>query len=38
MRETVAPDDHAVAESPTPEVMVIMTVGPSKEVARASTA
>jgi hypothetical protein len=38
MRETVAPDDHAIAESPTPEVMVIMTVGPSKEVARASTA
>jgi hypothetical protein len=38
MRETVAPDDHAAIESPTPEMMVTMAVGPFKEVARASTA
>jgi hypothetical protein len=34
----VAPDDHAAAESPTPEMMVTVVVGPSKEVAEASTA
>jgi hypothetical protein len=37
VRETVAPDDHAAAESPTPEMMVTVAVGPSKEVAGAST-
>jgi hypothetical protein len=34
MREMVAPDDHAVIESPTLEMMVTIVVGPSKEVAR----
>jgi hypothetical protein len=34
----VAPDDHAAAESPTPEVMVTVAVHPSKEVVGASTA
>jgi Rad3-related DNA helicase len=34
----MAPDDHAVAESPTLEMMVTVAVGPSKEVAGASTA
>jgi hypothetical protein len=38
MREMVAPDDHATTESSTLEMMVTMVVGPSKEVARASTA
>jgi hypothetical protein len=38
VRETVAPDDHVVAESPTPEMMVTVAAGPSKEVAGASTA
>jgi hypothetical protein len=38
MKETVVPDDHAAAESPTPEMMVTVTAGPSKEVAGASTA
>jgi hypothetical protein len=38
VREMVAPNDHAAVESPTPEMMVTMVVGPSKEVARASTA
>jgi hypothetical protein len=34
----VAPDDHAIVESPTPEVMVTMVVDPSKEAAKASIA
>jgi hypothetical protein len=38
MRETVAPDDHATIELSTLEMIVTMVVGPSKEVARASTA
>jgi hypothetical protein len=38
MREMVAPDDHATTESPTPEMMVTVAVGPSEEVAEASTA
>jgi hypothetical protein len=38
VREAVAPDDHAAAESPTPEVMVTVVADPSKEVVRASTA
>jgi hypothetical protein len=32
----MAPDDHAVAESPTLEMMVTVAAGPSKEVAGAS--
>jgi hypothetical protein len=38
VRETVTPDDHAVAESPTLEMMVTVVAGPSKEVAGACTA
>jgi hypothetical protein len=38
VRETMAPDDHAVAESPTLEMMVTVAAGPSKEVAGAFTA
>jgi hypothetical protein len=38
MGETVVPDDHAAAESPTPEMMVTVAAGPSKEVAGASAA
>jgi hypothetical protein len=38
MGETVAPDDHAVVDSPTPEVTVTMAVDPAMEVARISTA
>jgi hypothetical protein len=38
VRETVDPDDHAAAESPTPDMMVTMAAGPSEEVVRASTA
>jgi hypothetical protein len=34
----VAPDDHAAAESPTPEVTVTVAVDPAMEVARISTA
>jgi thiamine monophosphate synthase len=34
--ERVAPDDHAAAKSPTPEMMVTVAVGSSKEVAGAS--
>jgi hypothetical protein len=34
----VAPDEHAVAESPTPEMVVTVVAAPSEEVARASTA
>jgi hypothetical protein len=38
VRKTVAPDEHAAAESPTPEIVVTVAASPSKEVARASTA
>jgi hypothetical protein len=38
MRETVAPDEHAIVESPTLEMVVTMAAGLSEEVARASTA
>jgi hypothetical protein len=38
VRETVASDERAAAESPTPGEMVSVAVGPSKEVARASIA
>jgi hypothetical protein len=38
VRETGPPDDHATAESPTPEVTMIVVADLSKEVARASTA
>jgi hypothetical protein len=38
MRETVAPDDHATAESPTLEMMVTVAAGPSMEEVGASTA
>jgi hypothetical protein len=38
VRKMVAPDDHATTESPTPEMMVTMVAGPSKEVAGVSTA
>jgi hypothetical protein len=34
----VASNEHAVAESPTPRMVVTMAVGPYEEVARASTA
>jgi hypothetical protein len=37
VREAVAPDDHATAESPTPKMMVTVAASPSKEVAGAST-
>jgi hypothetical protein len=32
VRETMAPDDHTIAESPTLELMVTMVADPSKEV------
>jgi hypothetical protein len=38
VRETVASDEHAVAESPTLGMMVIMVAGSSEEVAGASIA
>jgi hypothetical protein len=38
VRETVASDEHAVVESPTPRMVVTMVVGLSKEVAGASAA
>jgi hypothetical protein len=38
MRETEAPDDHAVVESPTPEVTMTVAMDPAMEVARISTA
>jgi hypothetical protein len=38
VRETVAPDEHAAIESPTPEMVVTMVAGPFEEVAGASTA
>jgi hypothetical protein len=38
VRETVAPNEHIAAESPTPEMVVTMAAGPSEEVAGASTA
>jgi hypothetical protein len=38
VRKTVAPDEHAAVESPTPEMVVTVVAGPSEEVARASTA
>jgi hypothetical protein len=38
VRETVAFDEHAATESPTPGMMVTMATGPSEEVARASIA
>jgi hypothetical protein len=34
----LAPDEHAVAELPTLEMVVIVAAGPSEEVARAYTA
>jgi hypothetical protein len=34
--ERVAPNDHAIVESPTPKMMVTVAAGPSKEVAGAS--
>jgi hypothetical protein len=37
VKETVAPDDHAAMESPTPEVTVTMAVDPAVEVARIFT-
>jgi hypothetical protein len=33
VRETVASDEHAAAESPTPVMAVTVAVGPSEEVA-----
>jgi hypothetical protein len=33
----MAPDEHAAAESPTPEMVVTMVASPSEEVAGAST-
>jgi hypothetical protein len=36
--ETVAPDDHATAKSPTLEVIVTMAVDPAMEIAGISTA
>jgi hypothetical protein len=36
--ETVAPDHHAAAESPTLQMTVTVVASPSKEVAGASTA
>jgi hypothetical protein len=38
VRETVASDEHAAAESPTPGMMVTVAVGLSEEVAGASIA
>jgi hypothetical protein len=37
MRETVAPDEHATAESPSPEMVVTVVAGPFEEVVGAST-
>jgi hypothetical protein len=37
-RGMLAPDEHAVAESPTLEMVVTMAAGPSEEVAGAYTA
>jgi hypothetical protein len=34
VREVVAPDEHATIESPTPEIVVTVVVGPSEEVVR----
>jgi hypothetical protein len=36
VRETVASDEHAAVESPTPGMVVTVVVGPSEEVAGAS--
>jgi hypothetical protein len=36
--ETMAPDELATTESPTLEMVVTVAIGPSKEVAGASTA
>jgi hypothetical protein len=36
VRETVASDEHAAVESPTPRMVVTVAVGPSEEVAGAS--
>jgi hypothetical protein len=33
----MAPDEHAAAESPTPEMVVTMVASPFEEVAGAST-
>jgi hypothetical protein len=33
----MTPDEHAIAESPTPEMVVTVVAGPSEEVAGAST-
>jgi hypothetical protein len=38
MGETVAPDDHAAAKSPTLEVTVTVAVDPTMEIAGISTA
>jgi hypothetical protein len=38
VRETVASNEHAAAESPTPGMAVTMAAGPSDEVAGASSA
>jgi hypothetical protein len=38
MRETVASNEHADAESPTPGMMVTVATGPSEKVAGASIA
>jgi hypothetical protein len=38
VRETEAPDNLAVVESPTPEVTVTVAVDPAMEVAEISTA
>jgi hypothetical protein len=38
VKETVASDEHAAVESPTPGMMVTVAVGPSEEVAGVSIA
>jgi hypothetical protein len=38
VRETVASDEHAAAESPTPGMVVTVATSPSEEVAGASSA
>jgi hypothetical protein len=38
MRETVASNEHATVESPTSGMAMTVVAGPSKDVARASTA
>jgi hypothetical protein len=38
MMETVASDEHAVVESPTPGMVVTVAAGPSEEVVGASAA